>query len=329
MRVKTFLTAGAIAVCGHAAGASPFSDLYSSFWSLGDSLTDNGNAFAFAPALIPSPPYFDGRVSNGPTYAESLADDFEAQGKATGNLAFAGALATTNADPIPDLSAQAFSLVPLYIDGQMGLTSRAAQFGSRPLVSIFAGSNDVLGALGGGVDPVAAASAAATTVADTVKGLSSVSKDFLLFNLPDFAEIPRLNGQSPAVRALATIAAQTFQTTLESELAVLPPQVNVTMVDVFSELQNIVADPAGSGLINATDACLTFGVDGDGAPTVSSCATPSTFAFYDDIHPSDTVHLLLAQAAREAVAPIPLPAAGWALLAGLGGLAALSRRRAG
>lgn len=330
MTMKPVLAAAIIALAGSGADASAFSDPYTSYWALGDSLTDNGNLFAIAPTAIPSPPYFGGRVSSGPTYAEYLAADFAAQGKPTDNLAYAGATAVTNGDPIPDLAAQAFAPIPIYADGGAGLVSRMAQFGSRPLVSLFFGSNDVLGALGRGENPVDAATAAAQAVLNSIAGLSTVGiGDFLVLGLPDFALTPRLNGQPAPVQALASAAARTFDATIAGGLGALPGSVTVTQVDVFSALRDIVGDPDPLGLTNTGDACLTFGVDSDGNPAITGlCANPSTYVFFDEIHPTGTVHVALADTVRAAVTPVPLPAAGWALLAGLGGLVALGPRRA-
>jgi len=327
MTIRMALAATAFAVSGSMAQASAFSDPYTSFWSLGDSLTDNGNVFAFTG--LPPAPYFDGRFSDGPTYAEYLAADFDAQGKPNDNLAFGGALAVDNGDLIPDLGAQAFAPVPIYADGGTGLAARSAQFGARPFVSLFAGSNDVLGALGSGADPVAAATAAANEVLLTMAGLTGFGvRDFLVLGLPDFGLIPRLNGQPEPVRAAATAAALTFDATISAGLGTLPGAPRVTQVDVVSALRGILGPDNPLGLSNTTDSCLTFGVDAEGNRTIEGvCTDPDSYAFFDDIHPSGTAHAALADTVRETLAPIPLPAAGWALLAGLGALAATARRR--
>ena len=61
-----------------------------------------------------------------------------------------------------------------------------------------------------------------------------------------------------------------------------------------------------------------------GAPDVADCATTT---FWDPFHPTGLIHSYVTDEVRNAyLAPVPLPAAGWMLLAGLGGLAALRRR---
>lgn len=330
MKIRFVLAAAALAVSANGADASAFSDPYTSFWALGDSLSDDGNTFAYAPSIIPSPPYFEGRVSNGPTFAEYLAGDFAAQGKPNDILAFAGAQAVADGDLIPDLFVQAFATVPIFADDRTGLAGRIAQFGSRPLVSVFIGSNDVLGVLERGEIPLDAATAAAQTVLATLAGLNTIGiRDFIVLGLPDFGAIPRLSGQPQLVRDAATAAARTFDATIAAGLGTLPDGVKVTQVDVFSAIRGLLDDPDPLGLTNTTESCLTFGRDADGNRTITGeCANASTFAFFDDIHPSDTVHKALADAVRATVTPVPLPAAGWALLAGLCGLAAVARRRA-
>ena len=51
------------------AGAAPFSNIY----FFGDSLSDSGNISALSLGLYPGAPYYQGRFSNGPTWAESYA----------------------------------------------------------------------------------------------------------------------------------------------------------------------------------------------------------------------------------------------------------------
>ncbi|MHC4946335.1 MAG: hypothetical protein ACYTG7_25250, partial [Planctomycetota bacterium] len=46
---------------------------FTGLWSFGDSLTDTGNTFALTGGSFPlSPPYFDGRFSDGPVWIESF-----------------------------------------------------------------------------------------------------------------------------------------------------------------------------------------------------------------------------------------------------------------
>lgn len=102
---------------------------------------------------------------------------------------------------------------------------------------------------------------------------------------------------------------------------------NVTVVDLYTEFNNQVANPAQFGLTNVKDtACPAVGTGGDGLPTYSfptctatalSAATPpagatgganwwKTYAFSDGFHPSPYGHQLVAQLISRSLAQ-----AGW------------------
>ena len=66
-------------------------------------------------------------------------------------------------------------------------------------------------------------------------------------------------------------------------------------IDRASFLAEVVANPASFGLSNVTERCytgddITFNGSGD------VCPTPSSYLFWDGIHPTATGHALLAQA---------------------------------
>src|SRR5262245_4760808 len=61
----------------------------------GDSLSDDGNLYSLLLHLVPkSPPYFEGRFSNGPTWAEHLGKYYHDKNSASyRNYAYGGATA--------------------------------------------------------------------------------------------------------------------------------------------------------------------------------------------------------------------------------------------
>ncbi len=63
------ITALVLGAAGQANGQAPFDE----FIVFGDSLSDTGNVF-ISLGVPPSPPYFDGRFSNGPVTVEHVAD---------------------------------------------------------------------------------------------------------------------------------------------------------------------------------------------------------------------------------------------------------------
>jgi len=83
-----------------------------------------------------------------------------------------------------------------------------------------------------------------------------------------------------------------------------------------------------TGLLGASD-WGSFNVDLDFS-SVEEYALSLTFSnsfFEDPSNPSEIRYSLFGAYAGPTVAPVPLPAGGWLLLAGLGGLMALKKRR--
>jgi len=102
-------------------------DDYSSFWVLGDSLSDTGNLAAATGGAFPGPAYYENRFSNGPIWADFFLDRFIAAGKPAASIAFGGATATTNLDTIPDIGAQSLIL----------RAQSVGLLGARPLMAIW------------------------------------------------------------------------------------------------------------------------------------------------------------------------------------------------
>ena len=107
----------------------------------GDSLSDNGNLFRLIGE--PQPPYFDGRFSNGPTYAEQLAASLDVPLQ---DLAFGGATAS---DLSPGLltNSQTGQPLPINLPEQVagylaGLKGGRAKDDTTAV--IYVGNNDYL-----------------------------------------------------------------------------------------------------------------------------------------------------------------------------------------
>lgn len=314
--------------------ADTITNTFSSYYSFGDSLTDDGK-FGALPA-----PSLGGRFSNGPTYAEYVADVFIAEGLDTGNLALGGATAgDTNLNPFGPLStfggqigtfvaalSGAFNL-PTSVDFSTTQPNAPAP-GANPLVSVLFGGNDFFQ----GFDMVEAAN----SVADGIRLIAALTgnlfNDFLVMDLPDI-------GGSPAYAfsgaAAATAASDTFNEQLASNVLELRAEgLNIISFNSSDPFDLILADiEAGGGMFGITNgrdactaslaepgpSCLDFGID------------PDTLAFADGVHPSGAVHRVLGAAVlaelNASVSPVPLPATLPLLLAGLFGFGVLRRKR--
>lgn len=329
-----------------AAQASTVTDAFTSFWALGDSLTDNGNlplavfaagrpgapiaategqAAYFAPGDAP-------RFSNGRTFAEYVSAAFEAAGRPTGNLAHGGAEAAEPADPL--------DLTPGLAQQRQDLAQESARFGSRPLVSILMGANDIFAGLAG-PDPLANAIGAAVKAADAVAETARVlgtggARDFLIANLPDLGKTPAFALFQPQAAFLASAATATFNARLAVNIAALEADgLNVIALDIFGQLDGIIADPAAFGFGDAAVPCLfpnaaVAGAFGQ-APVCSDGQSLSRL-FFDAVHPNRLAHAQIGQLALDRIgaelAPIPLAGSLPLLLTGVGAMVALRRRRA-
>jgi outer membrane lipase/esterase len=318
------------------AGAVPL-NAFSSFYVLGDSLSDVGNAYDASRGRIPeSPPYWHGRFSNGRVWADRVGGAFKAEGVRTGNLAWGGALA--DGPGVPDIGLQVT---------QFRLIDRDKR-GDRPLVSIWGGGNDILDAAGKararreGRD-------AASAIGDAAMSLTRAGvRDLMLFDMPNLGEIPKF-GDNADKSASARAASRAFNRRLSREIATLEDRgVNVYTVGVWHLFNALLEDPRSFGVANVTTPCL----DEDDNPCTRRQGRRR--AFFDEIHPNRVVHRAIAEAALDSLAgpgavsviaaaspappaaaaptmpaPVPLPASGLLLVAAVGAAGLLRVRRRG
>lgn len=88
----------------------------------------------------------------------------------------------------------------------------------------------------------------------------------------------------------------------------------------------IITNPSSYGITNTTDACAgreIFGQD------TTPCATPDTYFFYHDSHPSTAVHKIVGDLMYQdlVLAAIPEPSTGALMLGGIGFLGLVARRK--
>lgn len=294
---------------------------FSSFWVFGDSLSDTGNLFRDTGGAQPGPPYVDGRFSNGPVWADIVAQDFVDAGRPNGNFAYGGAWAVTNADPVPDF------------DLQLGLFAARAlgETGSRPLASVLFGGNDIIAGVraGTGID---SALAAANRIGQNVMVLAGLGvRDVALWTLPDLGAAPIFGLFQPGLASAATEASEAFNTRLGEIIRDLRGAgLGVARVDLAAVFRDVLADPGAYGLTETALPCIFPSPEAAsffGQPQVCTGAQSMERLFFDSLHPNLVGHQAIAGQFLAALAPVPLPASVWVLLAALGGLGVAARRR--
>jgi phospholipase/lecithinase/hemolysin len=260
--------------------ASPFTSVV----VYGDSLSDNGNLYS-AIGFPPSPPYFQGRASNGPVAVELLAAtlgvpliDFAWFGATTGvgNVVDAGTPTTPGGLGLPGMQVQfavsAAALGPFLSDG---------------LFVVWGGPNDLLGA--SPADAPALIGQAVGNLLGLVASLQGLGAQHIFVpGMPDIGLTPLLQ-VDPATAALASAATDAFNMALQLGL---PP--GAIFYDTAALIRDIVNSPGTFGLTNVTAPCF------DG---VIVCADPDQYLFWDSVHPTAAAHAIFAREFGTTVVP--------------------------
>jgi phospholipase/lecithinase/hemolysin len=309
--------------------AAPFSAIY----AFGDSLSDAGNAYiATGGTAPPAPPYAlvngFGVFSNGPVWVQNLAGalglgallpslaggtDFAIGGAQTGAF---GAYGGSPGDllPAPGNPAPASQLGMFVADVPHPAANAlyTLAIGAEDLFTIFT--------LDAG-NPTQATADATAVLGNIGTFIGDLAADgahsFVVLNVPDLGLTPNVQAMGPTVAAEVSAFTYAFDAALQNTLASLAQSdgLDLRLVDTFALVNQAVADPAFFGLTNVTDPCLPLGAS-------TPCANPNQYLFWDDFHPTETGHLLLADAALPEPGALALLATGLGLLA----LIALHRR---
>lgn len=269
----------------------------------GDSLSDNGNIDKVTFGVEPSDDYFKGRFSNGPVWTELLGYRL---GKVPG-LLYYDPLLTSRVDGYNFAHGGAAAVerwfLPDFLEapGQVSYYARQVRKGrmsgrSNDIATLWIGGNDYLN-----YDE----RSAPTVVAGVMKSLTALDATgvgrIVVLNLPLLGEIPgeikgpdrtRLNTLSKQHNTLLNSSVTTFQRTARAQIT----QVNAATVFHLVRQGRIggftVTKPGDRGSLTGT-------CKGDG---LLLAACPSTYFFYDGVHPTASGHQFIASVVRDRLA---------------------------
>jgi outer membrane lipase/esterase len=253
----------------------------------GDSISDNGNAFKASGGTIPpSPPYFNGRFSNGLVWVEGFSTELKLPAAAINNFAFAGASSGTT-----NTNSTATIILPSLSTELDRFLLASPQVNSNQLFVIWAGANDYLG--GGITNPVPVVG----NITTAVQRLTNVGAQQLVVpNLPDLGKIP-VGAANPAQSAGLTQLSAAHNSGLRASLQALAqnnPNISIIPTDMAALFNAVITNPSRFGFTNVTQPCLN-------ATTGTVCATPDTFLFWDQLHPTAAGHRLISAYALDPI----------------------------
>ena len=277
----------------------------------GDSLTDKGRLYeATGGSLPPSPEnylgryYYQGRFSNGRTYAEHLPELLGVDDVA--NLAVAGAESGyTNLYHRSANIAALFNLLNVDALHQVDQAVSQGAVGPNTLAVYFIGGNDYQNRARS-TNPQTLVT---TVIGNINTGISTLAragqKNFVVLNLPNMGYTPA-SRLTPAGRLIPD--PNDFFGRLASDHNAALAQavdgletglgVDITLVALDDLFDDILVNPGLYGLSDTTKPC--FFDPGQTPPpgTARDCSTPeatNSGLFYDDIHPTAYVHRITAE----------------------------------
>lgn len=273
----------------------------------GDSLSDNGNLYDYMQGKLPSsPPYYEGRFTNGPVWVEQLAEKmFPGQGAShLLDYAFGGAGVAESAED--DV------LFTLKHEIDSYLLAHKDKADPDSLFIVWIGANNYLGVPD---DVNATVEEVNTGIYHGLQRLADAgASQIMIVNLPDL-------GRTPAARLFdaestltqASLAHNTRLGQMTEDLKKAYPDVQWLSLDIYSLLNACLDEPQQYGFNNVKDTCydslmtenassstpksmlrIAAGV----SPVLRSKISCEGFLFFDPVHPAAHAHTIIATEAH-------------------------------
>lgn len=297
--MKKQILAGGFILFGVLSPLKALAASFSSMYVFGESTSDTGNLFNTSLALTgtgnPPPPYFEGRISNGPNWIDYLAEDlglnpvpvatitpgvFPTEGI---NFAFAGATTGTANTINPILPALQQEITAF--QGLLAQTGQPAD--PNALYIVWAGANDYLPTQSPIFTPYTTPEPSISNLSFALNSLVQAgAKNLMVVNLPNLGELPR-TANTPISESLNNLT-QAHNAQLTTLTQSLSSDINVTSLDVNTLFASAINNPAQFGFTNVTDPCFNG---------ITVCNNPNQYLFWDEIHPTTATHQFIADLA--------------------------------
>jgi len=258
-------------------------DTYSQIVVFGASLSDNGNAATVVPGLFPGAPYYPGRASNGLLWIDVVAADLGNEVKPFVNGGTNYAVGGSRTCEISGTSPNPFDMcyqINLYLASALNRADADALY----VIDAATVGNNIFAVINNGLSHSEITTTAPTDIAKIMDKLYKAgARQFLVTNVPDVGATPR--GQGLPSPATATALSNGFNATLNNELANFRASHNGSDVRL-ADFKSAVA--ITTGFTNTTDPCVV---------NLVSCATPDTYTYWDNLHPTAATGRNMAKAA--------------------------------
>lgn len=268
----------------------------------GDSLSDNGNLYEYMKHQFPvSPPYYKGRMTNGPVWAEFLVESYfpGAVERHLLDYAYAGAAVVEGNDE---------PLFTLHSEIDSYFLSHQNKADDHALYVVWIGANNYLALPEDGEKAVLDVGEG---IKHSLKQLADKGvKHVLVLNLPDLGRTP-VAADIGATAELTSLSERHNQLLLDivERFKQTEPSVQWLHFDVRHALDDLLTNPEVNGFSNITGTCYESSAEEPSmkmglkiASTIKLSSKKSAcdgYLFFDPVHPSVLAHKILAERTRQ------------------------------
>lgn len=295
--------------CGGSSNDTPAAvPLFSTTVVVGSSVTDTGNRCGLSadPLCFPVPPYAGkSTASNGPLYDQIVAARYGGTLVASSaggfNYGYGGARTgviptdtVTHAVPNMQIQTEQFlQRVGYQANPQYLYIVDGAALGNnvRRVLELIQANPALASTL-----PTQAVGQAATDIFNIVLRLYAAgARHVVLTNSINLGMLPGIAGAGASAVQLATGMSAGFNGALATQVVpgvkASAPGLNIYYVDLGGLSSEIAANPAAFGITNIQMPCYPF----FSVPSAPVCANPGAYLWWDELHPTATVHAVAAQ----------------------------------